>query len=316
MNPVVQFDVLFQSWNGKTHRETVTVNITESLQAAASVDVYEATNRITVGLAQLDSIREFADRDFNRGIFRIAGGTDFRDFIVDPATGTISSRTGIEFDDKRQYEVAIDYLASDGRVFTETLSLNIKDTFFGTSSLEAEQSEQVVIEANTLSSMSNFVQKKAIAGISGDYAIEAVVPSWSKFNISEFGQITARDTLYEGNMHNFTVSFRADDGEIFYEEVSLLITESLQAKSVLTADEANSVRIGADQMKEIHAFAEQDNRQGMFAIVASGNDYNKFTVTSGGAVMSKGPLEFDNPSDNTNEFEIAYYASMDEYLPR
>ncbi len=43
-------------------------------------------------------------------------------------------------------------------------------------------------------------------------------------------------------------------------------------------------------MKEIHAFAERDGRQGMFAMVASGGDYEKFTVTSGGAIMSKGPL--------------------------
>ena len=309
VNPTVQFDVLFQSWNGKTHRETVTINITESLQASASVDVYEASNRITVGVSQLDSIEGFADRDFNRGIFRIAGGADFRDFIVDPSTGTISSRSGIEFDTKRQYEVAIDYLASDGRVFTETVSLNVKDTFFGSSNLEAEQAEQVTIGANTLTSISAFAQKKAIAGIGGDYAIEASGPSWSKFNISETGQITSRDALYEGNIHDFTVSFRADDGEIFYEQITLSITEPLQAKSVVKADEASSVRIGAEQMKEIHAFAERDNRQGMFAVVSKGNDYEKFTVTSSGAVMSKGALEFDNPSDNLNEFEIAYYAS-------
>ena len=109
------------------------------------------------------------------------------------------------------------------------MSINIKDTFFGSSTLEAEQAEQVTIGINTLSSISAFVQKKAIAGIGGDFAIEASGPSWSKFNISETGQITSRDSLYEGNTHNFTVSFRADDGEIFYEEVSLLITEPLQA---------------------------------------------------------------------------------------
>ncbi len=40
-----------------------------------------------------------------------------------------------------------------------------------------------------------------------------------------------------------------------------------------------------------------------------GNDYEKFTVTSSGAVMSKGALEFDNPADNVSEFAIAYYAS-------
>ena len=37
----------------------------------------------------------------------------------------------------------------------------------------------------------------------------------------------------------------------------------------MTADEANSVRIGAEQMREIQAFADRDNREGMFAIVAS-----------------------------------------------
>ena len=309
VNPTVQFDVLFQSWNGKTHRETVTVNITESLQASTIVDVYEATNRIDIGVSQLDNIQAFARRDLNRGSYRVAGGADFRDFTVDRNTGTISSKSGIEFDTKRQYQVAIDYLASDGRIFTETVNMNIKDTFFGTSNLEAEQSEQVTINASSLSSMAAFVRKKAIAGIGGDYAIEATGSSWSKFNITQNGDIIARDTLNQGNTHLFTVSFRADDGEIFYETISLNITESLQAKSIVTADEAGSVRIGAGQMKEIQAFADRDNRQGMFRIVATGNDYEKFSVTSGGAVMSKDALEFDNPADNVNEFAVAYYAS-------
>ena len=111
-------------------------------------------------------------------------------------------------------------------------------------------------------------------------------------------------------MHNFTVSFRADDGEIFYEDVSLLLTESLQAKSIVKADEASSVRIGPEQMREIQSFAERDNREGMFAIISSGNsDHEKFYVTSSGAVMSKAALEFDDPSDNLNEFAVAYYAS-------
>ena len=67
------------------------MNITESLQAA-SIDVYEAKDSNTVGVAQLNSIEGFANNDLNRGIYRIAGGTDFRDFIVDPATGTIIKR--------------------------------------------------------------------------------------------------------------------------------------------------------------------------------------------------------------------------------
>ena len=309
INPTVQFDVLFQAWNGKVHRETVTLNITESLQASSTVDVYEATDNITIGVSQLDSIEAFARRDLNRGIYRIAGGSDFRDFTVDQNTGLIASKGGVEFDNKRDYQVAIDYLASDGRIFTETVNINVKDTFFGTSTLEAEQSDQVSISPDTLSAMSAFVRKKAISGVGGDYAIEASGPSWSKFNISDSGEITARDTLYEGNTHNFTVSFRADDGEIFYEDVNLLLTESLQAKSIVTADEANSVRIGAEQMREIQAFADRDNREGMFAIVASGNDREKFEVTSNGSVMSKTALEFDVPSENISEFEVAYYAS-------
>ena len=98
INPNVQFDVLFQSWNGKTHRETVRMQISESLQAAASVDVYEATDSISVGISQLDSIEGFAARDLNRGTYSISGGADFLDFTVDSNTGTITSRDGIEFD--------------------------------------------------------------------------------------------------------------------------------------------------------------------------------------------------------------------------
>ena len=73
---------------------------------------------------------------------------------------------------KRDYQVAIDYLASDGRIFTETVNINVKDTFFGTSTLEAEQSDQVSISPDTLSAMSAFVRKKAISGVGGDYAID------------------------------------------------------------------------------------------------------------------------------------------------
>ena len=102
------FDVLFQSWNGKTHRNG-TVNITESLQAAASVDVYEATNGIT-GLAQLDSIRDLPTEILIE-VSWDCWGTDFRDFIVDPATGTISSRVLSQL--IRDNMRAIDYLASD-----------------------------------------------------------------------------------------------------------------------------------------------------------------------------------------------------------
>jgi len=309
VNPTVQFDVLFDSWNGKTHRETVTLNITESLQSTATVDVYEATDKISVDISQLDNIKGFARRDLNRGTYRLAGGADFRDFTVDRTSGKITSKSGVEFDRKREYQAAVQYLASDGRIFTETVTMNIKDTFFGTANLEAEQSHQVTIDAGALSSMAAFVRKKAVAGIGGDYAIEATGTSWSKFNITETGDIVARDTLYEGNTHTFTVSFRADDGEIFYEQVNLTLTESLQAKSTVSADEADSVRIDPAQMKEIQAFADRDGRQGMFRLVSSGNDYEKFSVTRSGAVMSKGPLEFDDPLDNVNDLAVAYYAS-------
>ncbi len=309
INPNVQFDVLFQSWNGKTHRETVRMQITESLQAAATVDVYEATDSISVAVSQLDSIEGFAQRDLNRGVYRLAGGADFRDFTVDMNTGLITSKDGIEFDTKDSYEVAIDYVASDGRIFTETVTLDIKDTFFGTSNLEAEQSHQVSVPISSLGSLSAFVAKKAANGISGTYKLEATGPSWQQFTMDSSGNLTSRDTLYQGQNHQIVVSFNASDGERFFETVNLNITESLQASSTVKADEANSVRIDGNQMKEIQAFADRDNRQGLFRIVKSGSDHEKFSVMRDGSVMSNGALEFDDPADNTNNFDVAYFAS-------
>ncbi len=81
------------------------------------------------------------------------------------------------------------------------------------------------------------------------------------------GEITSRDALYEGNI---TLQFRLGQmmERFFMKKLLLSITESLQAKSVVKADEASSVRIGAEQMKEIQNFADRDNRQGMFAVVS------------------------------------------------
>ena len=75
--------------------------------------------------------------------------------------------------------------------------------------------------------MSAFVQKKAMSELVVTFQLRLLGRAGLN-SIFEYGEITARDTLYEGNTHNFTVSFRADDGEIFYEDVSLSITESFR----------------------------------------------------------------------------------------
>ena len=117
------FDVEYLATTGVTHTETVTLNLTQTLRASATLSVHEAQN-VTIPRTLMPDFINFANNDFNRGTFRFANSGTAIDiggnFQID-GTGQITSRNTVEFDNTPVINLDVEYVASDGRVFEQEL---------------------------------------------------------------------------------------------------------------------------------------------------------------------------------------------------
>ena len=170
------FDVEYLATTGVTHTETVTLNLTQTLRASATLSVHEAQSVVIPRTLMPDFIN-FANNDLNRGTFRSANsGTSvdiLGNFEID-GTGQITSRNTVEFDTTPVINLDVEYVASDGRVFEQEVVLNVEDTLSSTAAVTVEQASDVRINLSTLTSSRDFGAKYRTAGWNVSYDI---VPS-------------------------------------------------------------------------------------------------------------------------------------------
>ena len=292
------FNVNYTSSTGKTHSEAVTLTLTEALQSVSTLSAFEANN-VVINPATSSYLNAFASRDDFRGRYTLQGA-DVGDFIISN-TGVITSRNQLEYDNQAQYNIEAIYTASDGRIFKDVITLNLKDTLLSRATIYAEQSHDVDIAAATLSSTNAFATKDL--GV-GTYSLTGA--DSDKFTIDSSGNITSKSSLLQANQlqYKFNVKYNSSTGKEHLEEVTLNLTESLQATATLTVQESDRVYITSGAMEYIQGFAQRDNFQGGWRIVPSGGDHTQFEISADGTVQSKTPLDFS--TQNQYSFQIAY----------
>ncbi len=81
--------------------------------------------------------------------------------------------------------------------FRETVTLEFTDTLTAPEYLNAEQSDQIVIEANTLSASAEFARNHRLAGNAGQFLLIEQA-SWKFFrHIDQTGRVTANRQLLQ-----------------------------------------------------------------------------------------------------------------------
>ena len=151
-----------------------------------------------------------------------------------------------------EYELDIVYTADDGREFRETVTLELTDTFSARSTLTSEQSDEIVIAANTLTATAEFAQNHRLAGNAGLFSIDRTSPHGNFFEVDQTGRITSNRQLLSAinPTVQFDVLFQAWNGKVYRETVTLNITESLQASSTVDVYEAtDNITIGVSQTR-------------------------------------------------------------------
>lgn len=331
-----EFDLVYRKDPSTAFTETITLNLTESLQSSSHFSVFEAINSVVIQPGISDKIYAFAQRDNFNGRFSFVNPTtgDANNFNIDSYNGKITSKTGVEFENfmagSEQYNFLVKYTASDGRVFTDTLQLNIKDTLNANASLSSEQAHSVGIDIQ-----SQLTTSYSFANRNPNF-------SWNKFSIGsrnsgdsffeiaqnrdldgdgsiDNGYIVSRSSANRPSMllddqsnYDFDLIYQMDDGTQHVESINLDLTQSLQATATITALAANQVSFGGANLGEIYRFAEDDNFFGNFrfktaaeiaADPSSTHDHNAFQI-NGSTINSIGALDFDTKA--SHEIDVLY----------
>jgi len=284
--------------------ENVRLRIREAIEATANFSVHESSSQIIINAEDLFSIDSFARRDRKSGNYSLGSVSGDHAFFTVDGAGRITSNAGLEFDSQQSYNFTLTYQSANGDSFTETIILNLTDTFSSTASLQAEETQSLAIDNTTLSSSFAFYSKDPGVG-----SFQLTGSDAAQFTIDGVGNITSTGPLLRSAQarYNFTVQYTASNGDTHNEAVTLEMTEALQGTSSLIAIEAGNVQILLDRLTNLSGFASRDGSRGSFSIEAAGPDYNKFTIAPNGNLSSIGALDFD--TQQSYNFTVSYLAS-------
>jgi len=206
--------------------------------------------------------------------------------------------------------------ASDGRTFTNHVILNLTDTLSSSATLNVEETDQIIININELTSSNDFATRHAggtfsIPATGGDNALFSVVGN----------QIVASSNFRIPTKDNFNIDLVYNAGGIQHtEQIQINLTRFLQSDSNVSALESGRVNIAIDDLTHITNFAIDDNYNGAWRLErydnedgnstndGDANDYLQFAIDiDTRSVFSRQALDFT--VEDEFHFNLIYRAS-------
>ena len=294
------FNVVY-TIGGSTSTEAVKLTITETL---ASTQTLTAAESSQVNVSPSNNISSFAGRDRNAGTYSLSSSSgDHLLFNVD-SDGNITSAGALDYDTQQTYAFNLNYLASDGRTFVETIALTLTDTLSSTAAITTEETESITIPIAQLTSSQTYQAAKP----GGAFSLSGADSGYFDVN-SSTGEITTKSgqSLLQTDKSSYSVTLNYLDtfGATHSEAITITLTESLQGTSTFGADESDLVTIFLDDLTKIRGFASRDGNNGSFSL--GGADAASFAINSDGNVESNGALDFS--AKETYVFTLSYTES-------
>ena len=291
--PSYTFDVVYTSGGGDIHTERVTINLTRYLQSDTILSAQEA-GRINLGRAIFTELNSFAAADGYRGGYRLerydnndgnpANDGDADDYLQIQANGDGSFYLeNAEFTTENQFHFNLIYTASDGRVFTDRVILNLEDTLSSTAFMQVEEANQMIINITDLTASSTY----ASLNPGGNFSIGNGNNLFSVVG----NQIIANKEFRkeEQSVYNFELIYTHGATQ-HRENVTVDLTRFMQSQGTFVADEAQKVILSAGEFDHLFSFVS-DNLSGTYSL--TGADAPLFTMNDSGDVISRNPLDYD-----------------------
>jgi flagellin-like hook-associated protein FlgL len=295
------FNVVY-TIGGSTSTEAVELTITETL---ASTQTLTAAESSQVNVSPSNNISSFAGRDRNAGTYSLSSSSgDHLLFNVD-SDGNITSAGALDYDTQQTYAFNLNYLASDGRTFVETIALTLTDTLSSTATITTEETESITIPIAQLTSSQTYQAAKP----GGTFSLSGTDSGHFDVN-SSTGEITTKSgqSLVQTDKSSYSVTLNYLDtyGATHSEAITITLTEALQGTSTFSADESDLVTIFLDDLTKIRGFASRDGNNGSFSL--GGADSASFAINSDGNLESNGALDFS--TKETYVFTLSYTESV------
>ena len=257
------FNVVY-TLGGLTSIEAIKLTITETLESSQTITAAESDS---VGISPSTFITNFARRDRDAGTYSLSSsGGDHLLFNVD-TDGEITSTVALDYDTQQTYSFDLNYAASDGRTFTESITLSVTDTLTSTAAITTEETESLTIPIAQLTSSQTYQAAKP----GGTFSLSGTDSGYFDVNPSS-GEITTKSgqSLVQTDKSSYSVTLNYLDtfGASHSEAITITLTEALQGTSTFTADESDLVTIYLDDLTKIRGFASRDGNNGNFSLGA------------------------------------------------
>ena len=294
------FNVVY-TVGGLTSTETVKLKITETLESSQTLTAAESDR---VDISPSSFVSDFAGRDRNAGTYSLSSTSgDHLLFSVD-GDGEISSNGALDYDTQQTYSFDLNYLASDGRTFTESIALTLTDTLTSTATITTEETESLTIPIAQLTSSQTYQTEKP----GGTFSLSGTDAGYFDVNAAT-GEITTKagQSLVQADKSTYSVTLNYLDtfGATHSETITITLTEALQGTSTFNADESDLVTIYLDDLTKIRGFASRDGNNGSFSL--GGTDGASFTINGDGNIESNGALDYS--TQDTYVFTLSYTES-------
>jgi len=281
-----------------TSTETVKLKITETLESSQTLTAAESDR---VDITPSSYISDFAGRDRDAGTYSLSSTSGDDAFFTVDGDGNISSRSALDYDTQKTYSFDLNYLASDGRTFTESIALTLSDTLTSTATITTEETESLTIPIAQLTSSKTYQTAKP----GGTFSLSGTDASYFDVNAST-GEITTKagQSLVQADKSTYSVTLDYLDtfGATHSETITITLTEALQGTSAFNADESDLITIYLDDLTKIRGFASRDGKNGSFSI--GGTDGASFTINGDGNIESNGALDYS--TQDTYVFTLSY----------
>jgi flagellin-like hook-associated protein FlgL len=210
----------------------------------------------------------------------------------------------LDYDTQQSYSFDLNYLASDGRTFVESISLTLTDTLTSTATITTEETESLTIPIAQLTSSQTYQTEKP----GGTFSLSGTDAGYFDVNAST-GEITTKagQSLVQADKSTYSVTLDYLDtfGATHSETITIELTEALQGTSTFNADESDLVTIYLDDLTKIRGFASRDGNNGSFSL--GGTDGASFTINGDGNIESNGALDYS--TQDTYVFTLSYTES-------
>ena len=284
------FNVVYAATSGDVHTESVQLNLTQALQADASLSAVES-NQLVIERASLTSLDDFAASDSYAGSYQLVSNSidagDYAQFTID-SFGRIQATGNLDYTDETQFHFDVTYTASDSRVFTERVVLDLTDTLSSSAQLAAEESDQVILSLSQLTSTADFAARHT----GGTYSLATSGFDNHLFSLSG-SNIVANQAFRKDTKAQYELDLLYDVGGMQHREhITLDLTRFLQSQTSLSTQEASgAVIVNSNVLTHMFDFTNDESMAGSFRL--TGGDAGLFSINAVGDIVSNTGLEFD-----------------------